>query len=226
MNINNNIITVRQNLPAAITLIAVSKTQPVEAIEEAYATGQRVFGENKVQELAPKYEALPKDIQWHMIGHLQSNKVKYIASFVHLIHGVDSAKLLEEINKQAIKAGRTLDCLLQVHIAEEETKFGFSPEEVNTFLQSPGFSSLANIRILGLMGMATFTDDKEQVKREFGGLKALFDRLKASSLPPQVQMQELSMGMSGDYALAIEQGSTMVRVGTAIFGSRQYHKSE
>lgn len=223
MNINNNIIHVRQNLPVGVTLIAVSKTQPVEAIEQAYAGGQRVFGENKVQELVPKHEALPKDIQWHMIGHLQSNKVKYIAPFVHLIHGVDSAKLLEEINKQAVKAGRTLDCLLQVHIAEEETKFGFSPEEVTAFLESPGLSSLGNIRVLGLMGMATFTDNKEQIKREFGSLKTLFDRLKASSLPTHVRMQELSMGMSGDYALAIEQGSTMIRVGTAIFGSR--HKT-
>jgi pyridoxal phosphate enzyme (YggS family) len=223
MNINNNIIHVRQNLPVGVTLIAVSKTQPVEAIEQAYAGGQRVFGENKVQELVPKHEALPKDIQWHMIGHLQSNKVKYIAPFVHLIHGVDSAKLLEEINKQAVKAGRTLDCLLQVHIAEEETKFGFSPEEVTAFLESPGLSSLGNIRVMGLMGMATFTDNKEQIKREFGSLKTLFDRLKASSLPTHVRMQELSMGMSGDYALAIEQGSTMIRVGTAIFGSR--HKT-
>jgi len=223
MNINNNIIHVRQNLPVGVTLIAVSKTQPVEAIEQAYAGGQRVFGENKVQELVPKHEALPKDIQWHMIGHLQSNKVKYIAPFVHLIHGVDSAKLLEEINKQAVKAGRTLDCLLQVHIAEEETKFGFSPEEVTAFLESPGLSSLGNVRVMGLMGMATFTDNKEQIKREFGSLKTLFDRLKASSLPTHVRMQELSMGMSGDYALAIEQGSTMIRVGTAIFGSR--HKT-
>ncbi len=156
-----------------------------------------------------------------MIGHLQSNKVKYIAPFVHLIHGVDSAKLLEEINKQAIKAGRTLDCLLQVHIAEEETKFGFSPEEVTAFLESPGLTSLENIRIMGLMGMATFTDNKEQIKLEFGSLKTLFDRLKASSLSTQVRMQELSMGMSGDYALAVEQGSTMIRVGTAIFGSRR-----
>jgi len=223
MNINNNIIHVRQNLPVGVTLIAVSKTQPVEAIEQAYAGGQRVFGENKVQELVPKHEALPKDIQWHMIGHLQSNKVKYIAPFVHLIHGVDSAKLLEEINKQAVKAGRTLDCLLQVHIAEEETKFGFSPEEVTAFLESPGLSSLGNVRVMGLMGMATFTDNKEQIKREFGSLKTLFDRLKASSLPTHVRMQELSMGMSGDYALAIEQGRSMIRVGTAIFGSR--HKT-
>jgi len=222
MNINNNIINFRQNLPAGCTLIAVSKTQPVEAIQEAYAAEQRVFGENKVQELVPKYEALPKDIQWHMIGHLQSNKVKYIAPFVHLIHGVDSVKLLEEINKQAGKAGRTLNCLLQVHIAEEETKFGFSPDEVIAFLSSAELTALTNIRILGLMGMATFTDNQEQVKREFGGLRALFQKLKASPLPPQVSMQELSMGMSGDYKLAIEQGSTMIRVGTAIFGSRQY----
>lgn len=222
MNINNNIINFRQNLPAGCTLIAVSKTQPVEAIQEAYAAGQRVFGENKVQELVPKYEALPKDIQWHMIGHLQSNKVKYIAPFVHLIHGVDSIKLLEEINKQAAKAGRTLNCLLQVHIAEEETKFGFSPDEVMAFLGSDGVAALTNTRILGLMGMATFTDNQEQVKREFGNLHALFEKLKASPLPPQATMQELSMGMSGDYKTAIEQGSTMIRVGTAIFGSRQY----
>lgn len=220
MNIKNNIIQIRQNLPPVCQLIVVSKTQPVEKIQEAYNAGQRAFGENKVQELVPKHEALPQDIQWHMIGHLQSNKVKYIAPFVHLIHGVDSVKLLEEINKQAQKHQRTLSCLLQVHIAEEETKFGFAEEDILQLFASTDFSALQHIRIQGLMGMATFTDNQEQVRREFKSLKQLWDRLKGTTLPPQVSMQELSMGMSGDYGIAAEEGSTMVRIGTAIFGAR------
>lgn len=220
MNINNNITNLRQNLPAGCKLIAVSKTQPLEKLEEAYASGQRIFGENKVQEVVPKFEALPKDIEWHMIGHLQSNKVKYIAPFIHLIHSVDSGRLLEEINKQAAKAGRTITCLLQLHIAKEETKFGFSEEEVMDLLSSPSFKNLQNIRIAGLMGMATFSDNPEQVRNEFRSLKKFFDTLKTSSLPKGVDMKELSMGMSGDYTIAIEEGSTMVRVGSAIFGSR------
>ncbi len=220
MNINNNITNFRQNLPAGCKLIAVSKTQPLEKLEEAYAAGQRIFGENKVQEVVPKFEALPKDIEWHMIGHLQSNKVKYIAPFIHLIHSVDSARLLEEINKQAAKAGRIIICLLQLHIAKEETKFGFSEEEVMDLLSSPSFKNLQNIKIIGLMGMATFSDNPEQVRNEFRSLKKFFDTLKNSSLPEGVEMKELSMGMSGDYTIAIEEGSTMVRVGSAIFGSR------
>lgn len=222
MSIKNNLHFFLQNLPPDCQLIAVSKTKPVEAIQEAYDAGQRVFGENKVQELVPKYEALPKDIQWHLIGHLQSNKVKYIAPFVHLIHSIDSFKLLEEVNKQAVKADRTIACLLQLHIAEEETKFGFSEEEVTDLLASAELQKLGNIQIAGLMGMATFTEDLEQIRREFRGLRGLYERLKASSLPSNVMMRHLSMGMSSDYRIAIEEGSTMIRVGTAIFGDRKY----
>ncbi|MFD1000911.1 YggS family pyridoxal phosphate-dependent enzyme [Ohtaekwangia kribbensis] len=222
MSIKNNLQFFLQNLPPDCQLIAVSKTKPAEAIQEAYDAGQRVFGENKVQELVPKYEALPKDIQWHLIGHLQSNKVKYIAPFVHLIHSIDSFKLLEEVNKQAVKADRTIACLLQLHIAEEETKFGFSEDEVTDLLASAELQKLTNIHIAGLMGMATFTEDLEQIRREFRGLRGLYERLKASSLPPNVMMRHLSMGMSSDYRIALEEGSTMIRVGTAIFGDRKY----
>lgn len=222
MSIKNNLQFFLQNLPPDCQLIAVSKTKPTEAIQEAYDAGQRVFGENKVQELVPKYEALPKDIQWHLIGHLQSNKVKYIAPFVHLIHSIDSFKLLEEVNKQAVKADRTIACLLQLHIAEEETKFGFSESEVTDLLASAELQKLANIQIAGLMGMATFTENQEQIRREFRGLRGLYERLKASSLPANVMMRHLSMGMSSDYRIAIEEGSTMIRVGTAIFGDRKY----
>jgi len=220
MNINIKITNLNQTLPPGCKLIAVSKTQPIEKLTEAYAAGQRIFGENKVQEVVPKYEALPKDIEWHMIGHLQSNKVKYIAPFIHLIHSVDSVKLLEEINKQARKLGRTIPCLLQLHIAKEETKFGFSEDEVMDLLQSASFNDFQNIKIVGLMGMATFSNNPEQVRSEFKSLKMFFDRLKKSSLPEGVEMRELSMGMSGDYTIAVEEGSTMVRVGSAIFGSR------
>ncbi len=220
MNIRNNISILRQSIPTHCRLIAVSKTKPTEAILEAYDAGQRIFGENKVQELTDKFEVLPKDIEWHMIGHLQSNKVKYMASFIHLIHGVDTAKLLEEINKQAIKVNRIIPCLLQVHIAEEETKFGFSEEEILTFFQSDKNKTLKNIHISGLMGMATFTDNKVQIRKEFKSLRMLFEKLRSLTLPANTEMKELSMGMSGDYQIAIEEGSTMVRVGSAIFGSR------
>jgi PLP dependent protein len=222
MNIKNNINNIRQDIPANVSLIAVSKTNPVEKIKEAYDAGQRVFGENKVQELTPKYEALPKDIEWHMIGHMQSNKVKYIAPFVHLIHAVDSPSLLEEINKQGQKVNRKLSCLLQLHIAKEESKFGFSQDEVLKLLQSPSLKHWGNIQIEGLMGMATFTEDAEQVRLEFRGLKNFFEKLRSEELPAQFQMKELSMGMSGDYKIAIEEGSTMVRVGSAIFGERSH----
>jgi pyridoxal phosphate enzyme (YggS family) len=223
MNIKNNINNFRQNLPGNCILIAVSKTQPVESILEAYEAGQRVFGENKVQELVPKFEMLPKDIQWHMIGHLQSNKVKYIAPFVHWIHAVDSEKLLDEINKQARKAQRTIACLLQVHIATEETKFGFSADELHHLLTSANFSKYDHIKVHGLMGMATFTDNKQQVRNEFKSLKKIFDGLSATTLPSNAEMKELSMGMSGDYQIALEEGSTMIRVGTALFGERNHH---
>lgn len=220
MNIKNNIQNILQNLSPGCKLIAVSKTNPIGKIKEAYDAGQRRFGENKVQELVPKYEALPKDIEWHMIGHLQSNKVKLIAPFISLIHSIDSLKLLEEVNKQALKADRIIPCLLQVHIAEEETKFGFSSDELKTAFESPGLSKLNNVRIAGLMGMATLTSDATQIKREFSGLKTIFDELKSTRLPERVSMEELSMGMSSDYSLAVACGSTMVRVGSAIFGER------
>lgn len=203
-------------------LVAISKTKPVSDIMDAYEAGQRHFGENKVQELAAKYEELPKDIKWHMVGHLQRNKVKYIAPFVHLIHSIDSLKLLKEVNKQAEKAGRTIDCLLQVHIAEESTKFGFGPEELTPLAQSDALQSLEHVRVVGLMGMATFTEDESQIKREFNSLHTLFEHLKTIQLPDNVKMQELSMGMSGDYPLALACGSTMIRVGSSIFGARNY----
>lgn len=219
MKIKNNIEKFTQTLPAGCRLIAVSKTQPVEMIQEAYAAGQRLFGENKAQELTTKYEALPKDIEWHMIGHLQSNKVKYITPFVYLIHAVDSLKLLAEIDKQAAKVNRTVNCLLQVYIAAEDTKFGFSETELVEILESDQFKILKNIKVIGLMGMATLTADQDQIRKEFKSLKTLFDKIKLMQLPT-VEMKELSMGMSGDYQIAIEEGSTLVRIGTAIFGVR------
>lgn len=200
-------------------LIAVSKTHPPEKIMEAYEAGQRIFGENKVQEMVSKYEVLPKDIQWHMIGHLQSNKVKSITPFVAFIHGVDSEKLLSEINKQAQKAGRIISCLLQVHIAEEETKFGFDESELLSFVQG-GLLRYDHVKIEGLMGMATFTSNQEQVRKEFKHLKNLSEKVKTLNLPPHVTMKELSMGMSADYKIALEEGSTMVRIGSSIFGGR------
>lgn len=205
---------------ANATLVAVSKTKPVAAIEEMYAMGQRIFGENRVQELVDKQAQLPKDIQWHQIGHLQSNKVKYIAPFVSLIHAVDSAKLLQEINKQATKNNRVIDCLLQFHIAEESSKFGLEWEEANDLLKSDMFSQFQNIRIVGVMGMATFTENKQQVRAEFQQLKAIFDRLQTTFFATSNSFKEISMGMSGDYQIAIEEGSTMIRVGSLLFGAR------
>lgn len=203
-------------------LIAVSKTKPVEDLLQAYEAGQRHFGENKAQELAGKFEVLPKDIKWHMIGHLQRNKVKYIAPFVSLIHAVDSPRLLNEINKQALKNNRVIDCLLQVHIAQEDTKFGFDEKEVIDFLSGEELTSLKNIKIIGLMGMATNTDKQEQVTREFSTLKALFDKIANEYSLKQVSMEELSTGMTGDFEIACKTGSTMVRIGSAIFGARNY----
>ena len=220
MNIENNIETIKQSLPKGCHLIAVSKTQSVAKIMEAYEAGQRVFGENKVQELTQKYEALPKDIQWHMIGHLQSNKVKFIVPFVHLIHAVDSQKLLQEIDKQGRKINRVINCLLQLYIADEETKFGFSENEVMQLLSSSDVKYLSYIKIIGLMGMATLTEDTERIRKEFRGLKSVFEKIKSMKLPTIIEMKELSMGMSSDYIIATEEGSTMVRVGTAIFGER------
>lgn len=220
MNINNNIHNLRQKVPAGCKLIAVSKTQPIDKIMEAYDAGQRIFGENKVQEIVTKYPALPQDIEWHMIGHLQTNKVKTLLPFVSLIHGVDSFRLLSEIDKQAGKLSITAHCLLQVFIAKEETKFGFDESEVMDLIANGKIESLNNIKIIGLMGMASFTDDKEQVRNEFKSLKSFFEHLKKSNSPANMNMTELSMGMSGDFSIAIEEGSTMVRIGTAIFGSR------
>ena len=219
MSIASNILQIISNIPEHVTLVAVSKTKPNEDILEAYQSGQRIFGENKVQELTDKYESLPKDIKWHMIGHLQSNKVKYIAPFVSLIHGVDSFKLLQEINKRALQNNRKINCLLQIHIAQEETKFGFSESEVIQLLSSEEFKTLENINIAGLMGMATFTDNENQIKNEFNFLKQLFKKLSVQ----HSQLKTISMGMSGDYQLAIECGSTMIRVGSSIFGGRNYN---
>jgi len=211
--------------PQNCTLVAVSKTKPPELILEAYGIGHRDFGENKVQDLVAKYEHLPKDIQWHMIGHLQRNKVKYIAPFVHLIHGVDSEKLLIEVNKQAKINDRILHCLLQVHIAEEQSKFGFDEDEILDFINSGRLNDNSYVKVVGLMGMATFTDDEQQVRREFRTLKTLFDKIKSNDPQPNVVMNSLSMGMSGDYKIALEEGSNMVRIGTTIFGERKLKTS-
>jgi hypothetical protein len=204
------------------TLVAVSKTKPEEDIKQAYDAGHLDFGENKAQELTAKYEVLPKDIRWHMIGHMQSNKVKYIAPFVHLIHSVDSAKLLKEVNKQGRKANRKIACLLQLHIAEEESKFGLSEEELFEILNGEALGNYEHVQINGLMGMATFTEDMGQVRKEFKTLKRIFDRVKNEIDRPNVEMEILSMGMSGDFEVALEEGSNMIRVGSKIFGERNY----
>lgn len=217
--IADSIRLIESELQGKAKLIAVTKTKPVDLLREAYDAGCRRFGENKVQEMTDKYPQLPADIEWHLIGHLQSNKVKYIAPFVAMIHSVDSLKLLQEVNKQAAKHDRVIDCLLQIYIADEETKFGLSAEEAEALLKAPELDSLPNIRIVGLMGLATNTEDKAQVRREFRRLKLLYDQL-AEIKRPMLHFQELSMGMSGDYPIAVEEGSTMVRVGSAIFGSR------
>lgn len=206
--------------PYNAKLVAVSKTKPISDLMEAYTAGNRIFGENKVQELVSKAEEMPEDTEWHFIGHLQRNKVKYIAPFVKLIHAVDTLKLLKEINKQGVKNNKVLSCLLQIHIADEEAKFGFTPEEVKVLVLNPEVAELKNVRVVGLMGMATNTSDQNQIRKEFKGLKSLFDSLNASELPENIKMEELSMGMSGDYTIALEEGSTMVRIGSSIFGLR------
>ena len=212
MSISENILKLKKELPKEVTLVAVSKTKPISDIEQAYNSGQLIFGENKVQELVEKYEKLPKEIQWQMIGHLQTNKVKFIAPFIRLIHGLDSEKLLKEIDKRAKQNNRTIDCLLQVHIATESTKFGFSEEEVLRIMKQK--EDFKNINIVGLMGMATFTENETQIKEEFTFLSEIYKKYE--------QMNILSMGMSGDYKIAIECGSTMVRIGSTIFGNRNY----
>jgi PLP dependent protein len=221
MSIQNNLRSIQATLPENVTLVAVSKTKPVSDLMEAYETGQRIFGENKIQEMTDKWETMPKDIQWHMIGHVQTNKVKYMAPFVSLIHGVDSLKLLQEINKQAQKNNRVIDCLLQVYIAEEESKFGLDEKELSEVLKQVQHDTgeFNYIRIVGLMGMATFTDNQTQIKKEFSRLKTIFDQF-ANLNTKNCQLNTLSMGMSGDYKLAIECGSTMVRIGSSIFGGR------
>jgi PLP dependent protein len=218
--IEENLKQVKKQIPEHVTLVAVSKTKPVSEIEKLYAVGQRVFGENKVQELVDKYEILPKDIQWHLIGHLQTNKVKYIAPFVSLIHSIDSFKLLKEVNKEAKKNNRVIDCLLQFHIAQEDTKFGLSMDEANELLSSIEFVEMQNVSIVGLMGMASFVEDEEQVRNEFRTLEQYFQVIKSHYFKFNDHFNEISMGMSGDFQLAMEEGSTMVRVGSSIFGTR------
>ena len=220
MSVKDKIIQLKTELPENCTLVAVSKTKPYELILEALESGHKDFGENKVQELFSKYEQLPKDVKWHMIGHLQRNKVKYIARFVHLIHGVDSMKLLKEVNKQAGKNDRIINCLLQIHIAKEETKFGLNQAELNEILTGQELAQLTHVKIVGLMGMATNTENKDHVQAEFKGLKTMFDSIQTNSHPVNVDIQYLSMGMSGDYPLALESGSNMIRVGSKIFGER------
>ena len=218
MSITQNLLKIKSQIPENVTLVAVSKTKPIADLMEAYDAGQRIFGENKIQEMTEKWESMPKDIKWQMIGHVQTNKVKFMAEYVSLIHGVDSLKLLEEINKQAKKHNRIIDCLLQMHIANEETKFGLNEQELNEILNSESFKNLKNIQIVGLMGMATFTDNQSQIKKEFMNLKTIFDNIKSTDALQCIST--LSMGMSGDYQLAIECGSTMVRIGSSIFGTR------
>ena len=221
MSIASNLNKIQSTLPTNVTLVAVSKTKPIADLMEAYTAGQLIFGENKIQEMTEKWEQMPKDIQWHMIGHVQTNKIKFMAEYVSLIHGVDSLKLLQEINKQAKKYNRIIDCLLQMYIAEEETKFGLDEKELTEILHfvQNDKNGIHNIKIVGLMGMATFTDNQNQIKKEFQYLKSIFDKLKPLNTE-HCQLNTISMGMSGDYQLAIECGSTMVRIGSSIFGGR------
>lgn len=220
--IKENLEKIRQTVPSGARLIAVSKTKPVEMLQEAYDAGQRLFGENKALEMRDKHEALPKDIEWHFIGHLQSNKVKYIAPFVSLVHSVDSLQILQELNKHAAKNGRVIDCLLQFHTASEETKFGMDMGEVEELLGSDEYKAMENVRIVGVMGMATNTPDRDLIRREFAQLKSYFDQLKSTHFAAEPSFKEISMGMSGDYQIALEEGSTLVRVGSSIFGARDY----
>ena len=221
--IKENLEKIRATLPKSVTLVAVSKTKPVSDLQEAYDAGQRIFGENHALEMRDKHEALPKDIQWHFIGHLQTNKIKYIIPFVTLIHSIDSANLLEAVNKEAKKHDRVVDCLLQFHIAQEQTKFGLDMEEAKQLLGSEDFKAMENIRICGVMGLATFTEDMNEVRKEFKHLKEIFGTLKNEYFANQSQFKEISMGMSDDYPIAVEEGATLVRVGSKIFGARNYN---
>ncbi|NJY62178.1 YggS family pyridoxal phosphate-dependent enzyme [Salinimicrobium sp. CDJ15-81-2] len=218
MNIAENLKNIKAEIPEEVTLVAISKTKPEKDILEAYDAGQRVFGENKIQEMAEKWEKLPKEIKWHMVGHVQRNKVKYMAEFVELIHAVDSLKLLKEIEKQAAKYDRTINCLLQIKIAEEDTKYGIDVDEAESILQSDAYRKMTHVKVVGLMGMASFTENEEQIKEEFSFLSTTFEALKSR----YNSFTTLSMGMSGDYKIAINCGSTMIRVGSAIFGERNY----
>ena len=220
--IKENLEKIRATLPSGVTLVAVSKTKPVSDVQEAYDAGQRVFGENHALEMRDKHEALPKDIEWHFIGHLQTNKIKYIIPYVTLIHSIDSANLLEAVNKEAAKHGRVVDCLLQFHIAQEETKFGLDLDEARQLLESEAFQQMRHVRICGVMGMATFTDDMEAVRKEFQHLRRIYETLKSEWFANQPQFKEISMGMSEDYPIAIEEGATLIRVGSKIFGARTY----
>ncbi len=222
MDIRQNIQEILSDLPPTVRLVAVSKFHPIEAIREAYEGGQRIFGESKVQELTHKQEALPDDIEWHFIGHLQTNKVKYIAPYVSLIHGVDSFRLLAEINRQSERVGRVIPCLLQLHVAQESTKFGFTPEECHDMLQAGEWRNFSNISIRGVMGMASFTDDANQIRQEFALIRHTFNRIKEDFFATDASFGELSMGMSDDYPIAIEEGSTLIRIGSSIFGHRNY----
>ena len=221
--VKENLETVRKTIPSGVLLVAVSKTKPVEDIQEAYDAGQRVFGENHALEMRDKHEVLPKDIEWHFIGHLQTNKIKYIISFARMIHSIDTFNLLQAVNKEAAKHDRVVDCLLQFHIAEEETKFGFTLDEIETQNFASILASMKNVRICGVMGMATNTDDMNQVRKEFRHLKEIFNTLKVKYFTDCEWFKEISMGMSHDYPIAIEEGSTMVRVGSKIFGERNYN---
>ena len=221
--IKENLRHIQSTIPSQVTLVAVSKTKPVSDLQEAYDEGQRIFGENHALEMRDKHEVLPNDIQWHFIGHLQTNKVKYIIPFVSLIHSIDSENLLEAVNKEAKKHDRIVDCLLQFHIANEETKFGLNLEEAENLLNSDSFKQMENVRICGVMGMATFTDDEAEIRKEFHQLKTIFDTLKQNHFAGQPQFKEISMGMSDDYPIAIEEGATLVRVGSKIFGARNYN---
>lgn len=221
--IKENLNRIKATIPSGVALVAVSKTKPVSDLQEAYDAGQRLFGENHALEMRDKHLALPTDIQWHFIGHLQTNKIKYIIPFVTIIHSIDSATLLEAVNKEAKKHERIVDCLLQFHIAQEETKFGLDLEEARQLLDSEAFKAMQHVRICGVMGMATFTDDHDEVRKEFKHLKAIFDTLKTEYFANQPQFKEISMGMSEDYPIAIEEGATLVRIGSKIFGARNYN---
>ena len=222
--IKENLEKIRATVPEGVTLVAVSKTKPISDLQEAYDAGQRIFGENYPQEMRDKHEVLPQDIQWHFIGHLQTNKIKYIIPYVTLIHSIDTANLLEAVNKEAKKHDRVVDCLLQFHIALEETKFGLDLNEARQLLDSEAFKQMENVRICGVMGMGTFTDNMDEVRKEFKHLKSIFETLKKDYFANQPQFKEISMGMSEDYPIAIEEGATLIRVGSKIFGARVYNK--